>query len=98
MDNIPTQKPAEMTPQEQAEIRQVLMDTLAAAKDSRTKSEIVQNAFIAGEIGVDELDDFLQVFGVAEAVAITGHEQATRRALGRTADRWKVGGVRWLSL
>jgi hypothetical protein len=94
----PDSIPPEMHPDEERDIRRALVESLAAATDYAEKRAIVEAAFTAGELGADELEDLLQTLGVSEAVAIKRHEKATRRALGRRADSFRIGGEKWLSL
>ena len=72
-------------------------DSLAAAKSADEKRELVTAAFMLGEIGADELEDYLQMFGAAEAAARKRVKTATDRALGRRTITFRVGGQDWLS-
>jgi hypothetical protein len=96
-NQTPSSAAKEMSAAEQAAISRDWKESLAAAKSADEKRELVTAAFMLGEIGVDELEDYLQMFGVAEAAARKRGKTATDRALGRRMITFRVGGQDWLS-
>lgn len=94
---IPPSAAKEMSAAEQAAISRDWKESLAAAKSADEKRELVTAAFMLGEIGADELEDYLQMFGVAEAVARKRGKTATEKALGHRTTTFRVGGQEWLS-
>ncbi len=92
MEDVSKPKAHEMTPEEEAKFRGELQEALTAAENSQAKAALVQDAFKSGIIGTDELDYYLQIFGVGEAAAKQRERRTLGKMLGRRTHGFRVDG------